>query len=218
MVNHALALLAFDQGALEEAARYADVALAATTDSIITSFHRKLNYRRRRIAEAQLLREALHASGRLLPSDGVRLALEAAQTILVLRCSDIFPLVEDDFNGWRGGLHFLQGKLETLPDVALSTWPEQGGMLVIDGVPEVLPPLLDSQPRAQVLIMQCPALLASFIPTIPLRDRSASLGLFCGQRCHPLHSRLCARRPKTLSGSGCAVGAKSMACIRLMQC
>ncbi len=170
MVNHALALLAFDQGALEEAARYADVALAATTDPVITSFHRQLNYRRRRIAEAQLLREALRASGRLLSAEGVRLALEAAQTILVLRCSETLPLVEDDFNGWPGGHHFLQGDIETLPEVALSTWPEQGGVLVIDGVPDVLPPLLDSQLRAQVLIRvtrDCPAMLFEIAHAVP---------------------------------------------------
>lgn len=162
MVNHALALLAYDQGALDEAARYADVALAATTDPVITNFHRQLNYRRRRIIEAQRLREALRASGRLLSSDGVRFALEAARTILVLRCNESLPLSEDDFDGWQGGLHFLQGKIETLPDAELLAWPKQGGILVIDGVPEVLPPLLDSQLRAQVLMRvtrDCPAML-----------------------------------------------------------
>ncbi|CAG9932459.1 glycosyltransferase [Candidatus Nitrotoga arctica] len=170
MVNHALALLAYDQGALDEAARYADVALAATTDPVITNFHRQLNYRRRRIAEAQLLREALRVSGRLLSSDGVRLALESAQAMLVLRCNVHLPLVEVDFNGWQGRVHFFQSDIEGLPDVALSTWPEQGGVLVIDGVPEVLPPLLDSQLCTQVLMRvtrDCPAMLFEIAHAVP---------------------------------------------------
>lgn len=170
MINHALALLAYDQGALDEAARFADVALVATTDPVITSFHRQLNYRRRRIVEAHLLREALRTSGRLLSADGVRLALEAARTILVLRCNESLPLVEDDFNGWQGGLHFFRGDTETLPDVVLSSWPEQGGVLVIDGVPEVLPSLLDSQLRAQVLMRvtrDYPAMLFEIAYAVP---------------------------------------------------
>lgn len=170
MVNHALALLAYDQGALDEAARYADVALATSTDPVITSFHRQLNYRRRRITEAQSLREALRASGRLLSADGVRLALESAQTMLVLRCNESLPLVKEDFNGWQGELHFLQGDTETLPDVALSSWPEQGGVLVIDGVSEVLPPLLDSQLRTPVLMRvtrDCPTMLFEIAHAVP---------------------------------------------------
>lgn len=170
MVNHALALLAFDQGALDEAARYADIALAATTDPVITSFHRQLNYRRRRVAEAQLLREAVRASGHLLSPDGVRLALQSAQAMLVLRCNESLPLEKNDFNGWQGELHFLRGNIETLPDVALLTWPEQGGMLVIDGVPKVLPPLLDSQLRTQVLVRvtrDCPTMLFEIAHAVP---------------------------------------------------
>jgi tetratricopeptide (TPR) repeat protein len=170
MVNHALALLAYDQGALDESARYIDIALATTTDPVITNFHRQLHYRRRRITEAQLLREALRASGRLLSSDGVRLALESAQAMLVLRCSVHLPLVEVDFNGWQGRVHFFQSDIEGVPDVALSTWPEQGGVLVIDGMPEVLPPLLDSQLRAQVLMRvtrDCPAMLFEIAHAVP---------------------------------------------------
>ncbi|CAH1904115.1 conserved hypothetical protein [Candidatus Nitrotoga sp. HW29] len=170
LINHALALLAFDQGALEEAARYADVALAAATDPVITSFHRQLNYRRRRVAEAQLLREALRASKRLLSPDGVRLALQSVQAMLVLRCNESLPLGKNDFKGWQGELHFLRGNIEILPDAALLTWPEQGGMLVIDGVPEVLPPLLDSQLRTQVLIRvtrDCPTMLFEIAHAVP---------------------------------------------------
>jgi len=162
MINHALALLAYDQGELDTAARYADVALAATTDPVIMNFHRQLNYRRRRIIEAQQLREALRASKRLLSSDGVQLALKSAQMIWILQYNKFLPLSKDDFHGWQGELHFFRGDTEMLAEAVLESWLEQDGVLLIDGVPEILPPLLDSQVHMQVLIRvtrNCPAML-----------------------------------------------------------
>lgn len=163
MINHALALLAYDQGELDKAARYADIALAATSDPVITNFHRQLNYRRRRIIEGQRLRNALRASKRLLTSDEVRLTLKSAQKIWVMLCNKILPLSKDDFHGWQGELHFIRSDTEILPGVTLESWPkQQDDVMVIDGIPEVLPPILDSKMHAQVLIRvtrDCPAML-----------------------------------------------------------
>lgn len=170
MVNYVLALLAHDQGQLDQAAHHAGIAQSASADPVISVFHRQLNYKRRRIVEAQRLREALRVSGRLLPADGVRQALVAARDLVVLRCTSHFPLGEEDFNGWQYRLHFLPGDAEELPGGMPSAWPMHGGMLVIDGVPEVLPPLLDSQLCAQVLVRvtrDCPAMLYEIAHAIP---------------------------------------------------
>lgn len=170
MINHALALLAYDQGELDKAAGYADAALAVTTDPVVMNFHRQLNYRRRRIIETQRLRESLRASKHLLSSDEVRLALKSAQTICVLQCNKSLPLSKNDFHGWQGELHFFRGNTEILPEVAPGSLPEQDGVLVIDGVPEILPPLLDSHARVQVLIRvtrDCPSMLFEIAHAVP---------------------------------------------------
>ncbi len=170
MVLHGLALLACDQGRLDEAAHLAGLALAAAPDPVIAEFHRQLQYRRRRIAEARQLRTVLHASGRLLSAEDVRLALASAQSIMVLRCSPHLPLSETDFSGWQGALHFLPGDAESLPDAAHPACLARGGTLVMDGVPELLPPLFDTQLPALVLVRvtrDCPSMLLEIARASP---------------------------------------------------
>lgn len=168
MVQYVLALLAYDQGMLDEAANHADVALAAATDPVIMEFHRKLHYRRRRIVGAQQLRTILHASDHLLTTSDVRLALASAKTIFVLGCCSQLPLNEIDFIGWQGRVCFLSNDAETLPESELAAKQERGNILLIDGVPDILPPLFDSNLSAQILLRvtrNCPAMLLEIAQT-----------------------------------------------------
>lgn len=172
MVHYALALLAYDQGLLDAAAHHTGVALAAASDPVITEFDRQLQYRRRRIVEAQQLRTILHASNRLLTTSGVRLALASAQTIFVLRCCSQLPLKEIDFSGWQGKVCFLSSDAETLSDAELPAQQERCDILMIDGVPGILPPLFDSNLSTQVLLRvtrDCPAMLLEIAQASPGR-------------------------------------------------
>lgn len=167
MVNHALALLACDQGLLDLAAHHADLALASGPDDVILSFHRQLHYRRRRITEAEKLRASLRDSGRLLPAEGVRQVLVKAGALVVLRGAAPIPLCHADFNEWPGMLHFLPEDATTLP---LPAGADGNCTLIIDGVPELLPDLFDAPLDARVLVRvtrDCPAMLLEIAQAVP---------------------------------------------------
>ncbi|MES2933853.1 MAG: glycosyltransferase [Pseudomonadota bacterium] len=175
MVNHTLALLAFDLGDLPQAMAYSAVALAASADPVILDFDRSLRYRSRRMAEDDQLRAALRKSTALLAPDAVRARLAQASVLVVLGCNPYLPLSAVDFAGWQGRIHFLPDETVVLPPELRANWPQFDAVLLIDGLPEILPALLDDWLPAQVLVRvtrDCPAMLLEIA-----QAASAAIGL-----------------------------------------
>lgn len=153
LVQHVLALMAYDLGELDESARCADRARAASPgDPVIVEFHRRVHYRRRRLTEANRLRAVLVESPLLAAPEATLQKLYGARSLLVVGCGGDYPLGPADFAGWQGQLRYLSADSEPLSATDASSWCHSGAAMVIDGVPRTLIPLLDGPLPPWVLV------------------------------------------------------------------
>jgi glycosyltransferase involved in cell wall biosynthesis len=147
--HHALALLAFDLGEMPEAVRRISMAHAAARgDEEVTADHQRIRLCDRRMTESARMKESIRAGKLLLDAAAILSQMQGARAVMVLEGGARIPLSAKDFAGWGGTLTFSPHSADAQPE----GWPESGGILIIDGLPELIPALFDRRVPTLVLI------------------------------------------------------------------